>query len=310
MPSMIYTLTLNPSLDQHLIVRKLVKDDTVRAEKVRLDPGGKGLNVTRVIQELGGQSRAFAIAGGHSGVMLKQMLAERRIDHQLCQVHGTTRTNVKVAASDGSHIQIQGRGPQLTGSEVKRIRAMVERAQPRPSYWVLAGSLPPGVTPDFYGQLIKAFQKRGEKCVLDADGESLKRGINAKPFLIKPNAFELERLIGRKLKMRSQILTAARSLTQKTHVVAVTLGPKGALIVTANEAWHLTAPSGEIKSSVGAGDAFIGGFLFALDKGEDLRVASRWAIASATASIHQEGTANVRRRDVQSLIKRVDLQNC
>lgn len=306
---MIYTLTLNPSLDHHLTTKRLIKDDIVHAENVRWDPGGKGLNVTRVIQELGGQSCAFGIMGGPSGKMLKEMLEGRRINHHFCQIPGNTRINCKITTGDGEHFQIQGPGPKLTVVDIKRVIALIENAKPRPSYWVLAGSLPPGVSANIYAKLVVHFQKRGEKCLIDSDGEPLKRAINAKPFLIKPNEFELERLIGRKLMTQNQVLAAARALTQKADIVAVTLGKKGALMVTSNDAWHLTAPSVKVKGPVGAGDAFLDGLIFALDNGEGLRDASRWAVAAAAASVMKEGTANGSRNEVKRLVKRIVLKN-
>ncbi|MBL8012519.1 MAG: 1-phosphofructokinase family hexose kinase [Candidatus Omnitrophica bacterium] len=307
---MIYTLTLNPSLDQHFIVKKIIKDDVVYAQQSCLDPGGKGLNVTRVIQQLGGKSRAFTMAGGSCGKLLEEMLHQQSIHHRLYRIQGNTRTNIKITAHDGSHIQIQGQSPRLKAADIKPFFHMIEQVKPRPSYWVLAGSLPQGITPAIYAQLIQSFHKRGEKCVLDADAEPFQHGVLAKPFLIKPNEHELQRLMGKKLMTRNQMLKAARELTRKVDIVVVTLASKGALVVTPSESWHLTLPPVEVKSPVGAGDAFLGGFLFALDRKESLQDAARWAMAAATASVRRHGTANCRHSDVLALVKRVVLKKC
>ncbi|MBP6343980.1 MAG: 1-phosphofructokinase [Candidatus Omnitrophica bacterium] len=307
---MIYTLTLNPSIDQFITVKKLVPKDKLKGEDIRLDPGGKGFNVSRVVQELGGKTKAFGVIGGHTGEMVKDLLLQRSIPHDFCQVDGETRTNLIINdRSTGAQTRINPPGPRLRADDVKRLLGLIERASPRPSYWAICGSLPPGVPDNIYQRLIAYLQKRGERCVLDSDDQQLKLGLKAKPFMIKPNVFELERLLGRACKNREQILKAGRQLTAHAEVVAITLAEKGAYIVTKNDAWHLPALDVKVKSDVGAGDSFIGGFLWALDAGKDLHEASRWAVAAATGSIMREGTAQCQRRDVNRLIKQVTLKS-
>ena len=311
MLAMIYTLTLNPSLDRHITVKKLVKDDKIPAETVRFDAGGKGINVSRVIKELGGRTKAFGIVGGYQGQIFKELLCREGIDHELCESSGSTRINLKIInLADRSHIQINAPGPRLNAGEVKRLLALVEQIIPRPSFWVLAGSIPPGVSDDTYKRLIQLFQKRGERCVLDTDGKSFKKGLEARPFLIKPNEFELERLLGRRCRTDRQLLATGRELTHKAEVVAITLGNKGALVVTKDDAWRLKGIPVKVQSHTGAGDAFLGGFLTALDKGDDLPTTARWAVAVATVSVMNKGTARCKHADVKQMIKRVTIKKC
>lgn len=309
--TMIFTLTLNPSIDQHITVRKLIPNDKITPENIRLEPGGKGFNVARVIKELGSETMAFGFSGGHAGNLLKDLLNREKIGHHLCRIDAETRTNIIIKdRAKRTQARINPPGSRIHREDIKRLLDLVENAAPRPAFWVLSGSIPPGVPDDIYKRLIKIFQARGEHCVLDTDEGPLKQGLQAKPFMIKPNAFELERLIGRPCRSKKEILAAGGRLTRSAQVVAITLGKKGAFVITKNDAWHCLAPSVQVKSDVGAGDSFLGGFLTAFSRGEDLISCSRWAIAAATASVMKEGTARCERRDVKRLLKQITITKC
>jgi 1-phosphofructokinase family hexose kinase len=307
---MIYTLTLNPSIDQHITVGRLIANDKITPQGIRLEPGGKGFNVARVIQELGGKTKAFGFCGGHAGNFLKDLLNKDKIEHHLCTINAEIRTNLVIKdRASATQTRINPVGPRLHEEDVKRLLNIIENVAPRPAFWVLCGSIPPGVSVDIYKRLIRSFQARGERCVLDTDETPLKKGLQAKPFMIKPNAFELARLIGRACRSQKDILAAGRKLTQSAQVVAITLAKRGAYVFANNEAWHCHAPAVNVKSDVGAGDSFIAGFLTALDRGDDPITCSRWAIAAATSSVINEGTARCRREQVQQLVKRVTIRN-
>ncbi len=307
---MIYTLTLNPSIDQHILIKKLVKDDKIKAESIRRDPGGKGINVSRVIKELGGDTKAFGLIGGYAGHMLKSLLDHEKIEYQFCEISCETRINfILTDRSDGSQTRISSPGPRMTSPCVHRLIDTIEHIKPRPSYWAIGGSLPPGIPNDTYKKLIKYLHTKKEKCVLDTDDKALKIGLEARPFLIKPNEYELERLIGRSCKTNKDLLMAGKKLSEKAEIVAISLGKKGAIIVTQNKAWHLHSVSRvKVQSKVGAGDSFIGGFLKALADGEDLETASRWAVAAGTAAVMREGTKLCQKKDVIKLFKSVKLK--
>ncbi len=306
---MIYTLTLNPSIDQYLTVKKLIPKDKLKAEGIFLEPGGKGFNVARVVRELRGKTKAFGVLGGHTGAMVKDLLAKDKIAHCFCSVNGETRTNLVINdRTSGMQTRINPPGPRLNAENVRGLSAMLEGAKPRPKYWALCGSIPPGVPENIYQKLIERFQQRGERCVLDADERPLRLGLMAKPFMIKPNKFELARLIGRPCVSRQDILKAGRSLTRYAEVVAITLAEKGAYIVTKDDAWHVIGPQVKVKSDIGAGDTFIGGFLTALDRGESLREASRLGIAAATSTVMNAGTARCQRLQTEHLKNKVALR--
>ncbi len=301
---MIYTITLNPSIDQHITINKLIKDDTLKAQSVRRDPGGKGINVSRVVKELGGQTKAFGIIGGCGGYMLRDLLDRKEIEYQFFEILGETRINfIMTDLSDKTQTRISAPGPAVENRDIEKFIEMIKGVAPRPSFWVLGGSLPPGVSKDACKKIIEYLQKKGEKCVLDADGEVLEQGIGAAPFFIKPNEFELERLLKRQVEGDEDIIKAAEELCHRygIGIVAVSLGKRGAFFVTEKEAWKLETPDVEVQSKVGAGDSMVGGFLVALDDNQTLEMAARNAVAAGTAAVMSEGTQLCRREDVEKL---------
>src|SRR3989338_8014519 len=152
---MIGTVTINPSIDQHIFIDRLVKDDAIRAREIRRDPGGKGINVSRVVKELGGETIAFGVAGGCAGYMLKSLMAERGIAFQPIEVVQETRINVILTdRSDRTQTRISAPGPWMTLAEVDQLINVIIQFEPFPTWWVLGGSLPPGVPDDFYARLI------------------------------------------------------------------------------------------------------------------------------------------------------------
>ncbi|MBI3996438.1 MAG: 1-phosphofructokinase [Candidatus Omnitrophica bacterium] len=304
---MIGTVTINPSIDQHILIDKLMKDDAIRAREIRRDPGGKGINVSRVVKELGGETVAFGVSGGCAGYMLKSLMAEHGIPFEAIEVPEETRINVILTdRSDRTQTRISAPGPRMTLADVEGFMQKIVTYQPTPPWWVLGGSLPPGVPEDFYAKLITTLQQRGMKCLLDADDEVLKLGLQAKPYLIKPNEHEFARLMGRSLPDEQAMVGAARQLVQEgVQVVAITLGRRGALIVSQDAALHVTSPDVEVKSKVGAGDSFLAGFVFALSQGQPLESAMRLGTAAGTAAVMHEGTQLCRREDVERLLGQI-----
>ncbi|HVM31769.1 MAG TPA: 1-phosphofructokinase family hexose kinase [bacterium] len=300
---MIDTLTLNPSIDQHITVAKLVKDDTLRALSVRQDPGGKGINVARGLHVLGRSTRAFTFLGGNTGLLFKKLLEREKVEFISLPVPGETRiNNIITDLSDGTQTRISLPGPPVDPAALDRMAETLKTTLPRPTYWVLGGSLPEGVPTDIYRVLIGRLQARGEHCVLDADGEELKEGLFAMPFLIKPNEYELARLAGRPLAGEKEIQKAALELCdQGVRIVAVSLGAQGALLATLKDCYFLRAPAVEAKSKVGAGDSFIAGFLSEYaDKG-DLLAAGISGVAAGSAAVAKEGTQLYSREDYDRL---------
>ncbi len=306
------TITLNPSIDQILTVRHLVKDDANRALAVEHYPGGKGINVSKVVRELGGETRAYVLLSGFVGEYWKHLVADLDIPFRAMTVAGQTRINtVLTDLKDKTQTRVSAPGPTVYLSQVKIFSKQLLKARPRPLFWALGGSLPQGMDPGAYARLIRCLQSQGGAlCVLDTDDEALKKGIEAKPFMIKPNEYEMQRLFGRKFKTVKDYIPAAKSLVQKgIKIVIVSLGERGALFVTRNEVFHALGIRVPVKSKVGAGDSLIGGVVLALARKKSLQEAARLGIAASTSAVMREAPRLCRHEDISKLINRVVIRS-
>jgi 1-phosphofructokinase family hexose kinase len=307
----IYTVTLNPSIDQHITLDKLIKDDTLRAKSVKKYPGGKGINVCRALKILGRDAKAFTFLGGYAGYILRDLLQKEEVIFDSTDVIGETRMNVIITdLSDKTQTRISMPGPEVQDFTLAILLGKIHKAEPRPYFWVLGGSLPVSRPLDTFRWIIQSLNERGEKCVLDADADVLAEGIKAKPFMIKPNEFEIERLAGRPVKRVEEIHRVALEICQSgVEIVAVTLDGQGALVTTKDDSYLVEAPKVEVKSKVGAGDSFIAGFLNALRSGRDIKEASCEAVAAGTAAVVKEGTGLFSKEDFEKIRKEVKVSS-
>lgn len=304
---MIYTLTLNPALDRELTVLVFAFDQVLRASAVRVDYGGKGFNVSRALAALGAESIALGFVGGATGESLTVGLADLGIQTDFVQVAGETRTNVSIVTADHAHyLKVNDPGPTIAPAEraalLQKIRAL---AQPR-DWWVLAGSLPPGVPETFYAQVIQLVQSAGAHAVLDTSGEPLRLGCAARPFLVKPNAAEASRLTGARVTSPDE----ARAAIGKIHVlgvqnVVISLGQAGALYSDGQSIWQAEPPAVDERNPIGAGDALVAGLVWALSRDDSGPEALRWGVACGAAAASLEGTAMGPRSLVKTLVRQV-----
>jgi 1-phosphofructokinase family hexose kinase len=303
-PGLIATLTLNPTLDDAVEVDALLPDDVSAARNVRLDPGGKGINVSRTLVRLRSPTIAYAPVGGWSGQRLVELLDAEHVAHCFTTVTGETRVNLIITTADHTQYRVKYPGPPLGLDDITLLLADMAALDPKPVYWVLGGSLPPGAPVNTYAVAIQQAHRQGIPVILDADEEPLKLGVQASPYLIKPNRHELGRLVGRELCHRQDYLDAARSLidTHGIHIVLLSLGAEGALAVNRQEAWSLVPPPVTPVSQVGAGDATVAGMAKALAAGESLVSAGRYAVAVGTAKVLSPGTVLTRPEEVQRLL--------
>lgn len=307
---MIITVTLNPAIDQTLVVPKFVAGDTIRVKSSRFDPGGKGINVSRVISELGGESIAMGFAPGGLGRYLEQTLEGQGIDTDFVHTRGETRTNITILdESRHVHTILSDPGPTIDRDSIQSLRRRIKRRL-RPGDWlVLAGSIPPPLTGEIYAELIHEAVDLGAHTVLDADGIAMKTGTLAHPEMVKGNRRELERLVGRHLDDEPSTLAAADEI-QRTgvHTVVVTRGREGAVAMTDARCLRGVAPRVRAVSAVGSGDALLAGVVLTLSRGGTMDEAMRLGIASGTASVLTQGTELCRRREVDILLPRVKVQ--
>jgi 1-phosphofructokinase family hexose kinase len=304
---MIYTLTLNPALDRELTVPALLFDDVLRATETRVDCGGKGFNVARMLAALGSESIALGFAGGHTGAMLRDGLAALGITADFVWIAGETRTNVSVVAADYSrHIKVNEPGPTISAGEQAALRARVRERAHDGDWWVLAGSLPPGVVPSFYADLIHDIQAAGARVILDTSGAALHHGYTAGPFLLKPNAAEASELTGLPIGSAEQALTAATMMPGIAQIV-ISLGAAGALLVEAGRGWLATPPAIQQHNPIGAGDSLVAGLVWGLSQGFAPSEMLRWGVACGAAAASHAGTAFGSYADVVHLAAQVTL---
>jgi len=291
--SNIFTVTLNPAVDRELFVPTIQYDHVLRAIDHCIDFGGKGFNVSRMLKSLGKENTALGFVGGKSGELLQEGLVSLGINADFVWVSGETRTNVSIRSQDDAHyIKVNEAGPFITGSEQQAFLDKVHDLCRPGDWWILAGSLPPGVALNFYADLISVIQRKEAHAVLDTSGEALLFGAQARPEIIKPNEYELEKLSGLPVTNLQEIASAVRALSRFgiEHVV-VSLGKRGALVVFQNEFWLVKSPIIEEQNPIGAGDSTVGGLVWALDQNHDLLEAVRWGVACGAAAASLSGTA-------------------
>jgi 1-phosphofructokinase len=305
---MIYTVTMNPALDKTVEIPSFTIDSVNRITSMRTDPGGKGINVSKVIDKLGGKSIAAGILGGDTGRTIQSALDRMGLETDFVFVSGETRTNLKVI-DPVNHTNTDINEPGITVSEEildELLRKFREKLVDG-DIVVLAGSLPKEAPKDTYRIWIDACGKAGAKVILDADGELLKEGLKAAPYLIKPNNHELSELIGRSLKTPEELEQAARSLMEQYRItkVVVSMGGDGALYVTGDETIYAEGLKVPVGSTVGAGDSVVAALAFAENSGMSLEEAVRLSTATGAANVMCSGTQAAEYETIRELIPKV-----
>ena len=300
----IVTVTLNPSLDRTIEVPDLVRGHVLRITGGHLHPGGKGVNVTRALLANGVPSRAVLPVGGPEGAQLVEMLGADAVDAITVSIAGSTRTNIAVAEPDGTVTKLNEPGPAVTPAELEAVLGAALEAA-RPGDWiVLCGSLPQGADPDLYAQMVGRIRERGVRAAVDTSGPALARVVAAGPALIKPNAEELAEAVGRPLRTRAEVVEAARELQAAgAERVLVSLGGAGALLVDEDGVQVGTSVALTPRSTVGAGDSFLAGYLSAESTGGAAALAT--ALAWGAAAVQLPGTQMPGPRDIDPAAARV-----
>ena len=284
---MIVTLTPNPSIDRAVFIDALRRGEVHRATSSRIDPGGKGVNVSRALAAQSAQTVAVLPSGGPEGRLLAELLDGAGVAHASVPVAGTVRMNISVLEPDGTTTKLNEPGPDLSAAEVEALLAMTLERGVGADWVVGCGSLPPGAPTDLYGVLVTRVRQRGGRVAIDSSGASFAAAVAATPHLIKPNHEELAELVGHDLPTLAHVRDAARELVAAgIEVVAVSLGGDGALLVTADECAHATATISAPLSTVGAGDCMLAGLLHGLSTGLDpadaLTTGVTWGAAAVT----------------------------
>jgi len=302
----IVTLTMNPSLDISTHIQTVAPEIKMRCAPPTFDPGGGGINVSRAIKFLGGESTAVYTAGGHTGMMLTELLNKEGIPNQPVPIDGLTREGFAVY-EESSTLQYRFNmpGPQLDADEW--IACLETVFDLNPKYIVASGSLPPGVPVEFYGEITRYAQEYGIRVVVDTAGEALNKAFGKGVYMMKPNMHELELFSGEEIEGEEHIRDVARRLIAEglAEVMVVSMGAAGASLITATEYAHMRAPMVKVQSKVGAGDSMVGGMVMGLAQGRDLIDAVRFGIAAGTAAVMTPGTDLCREADTLRLYEQI-----
>jgi 1-phosphofructokinase len=281
----IVTLTPNPSLDRTLEVDDLVRGGVHRAVRTRTEPGGKGINVARALRAAGVATTAVVPAGGAEGEQLLAELRDLGLDVVPVPITGSTRANVSVVERDGTTTKINAAGPELAPDEVDALLGAARAAADGATWFAACGSLPPGAPDELYADLVRHLHARGVRVAIDASGAPLRAAVAAGPDLIKPNTDELAELTGTTLCRLGDVLDAAATVRSRgVGTVVVSLGADGAVLLTADGAWHATTPPVAVRSTVGAGDSVVAGLLSA-DQLDPAALARGVAFGAAAAAL-------------------------
>ncbi len=304
---MIATITVNPSLDEDIFVDGLILDEANRWVKLRSYPGGKGVNVSRAVHEMGGLTVAYGFIGGPVGRAVEILLDEEGVLVSFTPITQETRTNVIITDTRASQqTRIDAPGPRISKRELERFLKKLGGIVPRPDLEVAGGSVPPGVPVSIYYDIIMRAKDRRVRTILDAEGRWLEEGIKAKPYLIKPNVHEVEELLGKELPTEETTIEAAFSLVQMgIEIVVISRGKDGIIAATKGHLFKAIPPVVKIQSTVGAGDCTIAGLALKLAYGKPLIEACQLAVAMGTAAVLTPGTALCHRADVERLLPQV-----
>ena len=304
---MIITVTLNPAIDKTLEVDNCTIGSINRVSSIKIDAGGKGINVSKVIKSLEGESIALGALAGSTGEFIKSYLDDEKIKNDFIFAEGETRTNIKIVDKvKNTNTDINEPGNSISEEDIKRIKEKVFNDIKEEDILVLSGSVPQGVEKNIYEVWIKDAKQLGVKTILDADGELLKQGLLSGPYLIKPNIHELEKLFDVKINGVEEVISLCKSIFDYgVNIIAVSLGSEGALFMNREKTIYAHGLKVEVKSTVGAGDSMVAALALALDKDYSFEKAVTLSVAAATAGVMTEGTTAGSLEDILNIEKQV-----
>jgi 6-phosphofructokinase 2 len=305
----IATLTLNPTVDVSYTIPGLIADQKVHATRAHYDPGGNGVNVARGLRALGISAHACLIVAGEIGALLERLLAHHVGHLHPVQVAGETRINCTLLQENPrAQYEVDGIGPRVTEEALDQVSEAFLRFSEH-GIGVLTGSIPPGVHRTVYAQLVRKLRERGGRAVVDAQSSLLQAALPERPFLIKPNRYELELLCGRKLPTLEGVAKEAQLLHEEgvAHV-CVSLGGEGALLVDESGTYYARAPQVRVVSTVGAGDSMVAGLVAGLVQRQDPPDVLRLGVACGSATAAKPGTEIFTAPEVTQLLDEVKVE--
>ncbi|MFN8253681.1 MAG: 1-phosphofructokinase family hexose kinase [Ferruginibacter sp.] len=299
---MILTVTLNPCIDKSSVAEKLKPESKLRCSEVVNEPGGGGINVSKALQKLETASVALFPAGGHNGNMLCSLLREAHIVFHAVDTKVETRENW-VVLENSTNNQYRFTFPGRAVQE-ETIITMVDQVRSfTPSFVIASGSLPPGLPDYFYGLIVKNAKSVGARCIVDTSGPALQALKGRGAYLIKPNIGELCKMLDIEWLDKEEVPAAAQQAIRDgfAELIAVSMGPEGAWLISAEEKHFAAAPKVEKRSTVGAGDSMVAGMTYMLQQGRTLREVINFGVACGSAATMNEGTQLFKKEDAERL---------
>lgn len=306
---MIVTVTMNPAIDKTVDINRLEKGDLNRIKRVEMDAGGKGINVSKTIKELGGESIAAGFTGGNCGNMIKNMLKAQGITTDFVEVRGETRTNLKVVEERGDVTELNEPGPEVSEEQLEELIGRLEGYAGPDTLFVLAGSIPAGVPKDVYRLITERVHQKGAMVLLDADGELFTQSLKASPDMLKPNRSELEQYFDMDYRASEQELVhmGRRLLDGGASMIAISLGQMGAMFLTGEKGYRCPGLSVKAHSTVGAGDAMVAAMAYSWDHKLPLEECIRLCMGASAGAVTTIGTKPPVRSLVDELADQAEL---
>lgn len=304
---MLYTVTLDPLLERVVTVDELAYDDVNCITDENRRPGGKGIDVSRVVRELGGQSVALGFAGGYSGLELADMLGKEGIVTDFTRIEKETRSSIMIHQRKKKiRTLLCTSSPEIGEDEADSFFEKI-RGIPDGSDVVLSGTTA-GLRDGIFAELIIILKERGIRTFLDSDQKAFKLGVSAGPFLIKPNIFELNRLTATKAKEAKEIAEAVKPFRDSVEYIVVSMGARGALGFSKEGDYRVMPPKVKVRNSLGAGDSFMGGVVSVMSDSGSFGEALRVGVACGTATVLAASGGLCRKTDVDSIKKEVIIE--
>ena len=307
---MIVTVTMNPAIDKTVEIDTLCPGGLNRIQRVEYDAGGKGINVSKTIKELGGESIAVGFLGGNSGRTIENVLNQKGIRNDFVWGEQDTRTNTKVFEKSGELTELNEPGPVISPEQSQELLNKISAYASEGTLVILAGSIPSGVDSDIYAQIIRMVHEKGGKVLLDADGKLFRQALKAVPDIIKPNRVELEEYMGIDYRAsEKELLDAAEKFLESgIETIAVSMGKSGAMFV--RDGYQVKCPALSVKShsTVGAGDAMVAALAYAWDQKLGSEDTVKLCMATSAGAVTTVGTKPPSREVVDELINQVVIQ--
>lgn len=307
---MIYTVTLNPAIDMTIYIDTLKKGQVNRSYCCLIDAGGKGINVSKVIKALGGQSIALGFLGNDNKDWFLKYLKDMQLDFDFILVDGLTRTNIKIVeTAQKVYTDLNQNGFEVKKKDISLLFEKIDRTAKTDDIFVLSGSLPPGADEDVYVELIRMLKQKGAKIIFDADGKALERGVLEKPDVIKPNIHEFKCLFDVDENDLNSIVSSARKLIESgIKKVLISMGSKGAVFVTENMWLFAKAAEAKVKSTTGAGDSMVAAISYGLSQNMDDVSIFKLALACAAAKVSKEGVKPPEKNEIEEFLEKIKLE--